>query len=117
MLRAFLAMRLSYLRATEIAVRVGQAVAVVLGLVGLFAGGTLLFVAFFVFWAAQAELATARRSELAGSPFIVDGEFWPHRPSQPASQTGSGIVWLDDDDIEHSGLVGIIRVRAKGGSQ
>ena len=113
-LRAFMAMRLSYLRATEIAVRVGQAVAVVLGLVGLFAGGTLLFVAFFVFLAAQAELATARRSELAGAPFIVDGEFWPHRSGQPASQTGSGIVWLDDDDIERSGLVGIIRVRAKG---
>lgn len=115
-LRAFMAMRLPYLRATEIAVRVGQAVAVVLGLVGLFSGGTLLFVAFFVFLAAQAELAMARGRELAGSSLTVDGEFWPHRPSQPPSGTGSGIVWLDDNG-EHSDLVRIIRVRAKGYSQ
>ncbi|MCU0873553.1 MAG: site-2 protease family protein [Pirellulaceae bacterium] len=115
-LRAFMAMRLPYLRATEIAVRVGQAVAVVLGLVGLFSGGTLLFVAFFVFLAAQAELAMARGRELAGSSLILDGEFWPHRPDQPSSGTGSGIVWLDHHG-EHSDLVRITRVRAKGYGQ
>jgi len=112
-LRAFMAMRLPYLRATEIAVRVGQAVAVVLGLVGLVTGGTLLFVAFFVFLAAQAELAMARASELTGNPLTVEAESWPHRPDQASSGTGSDIVWLEQSN-EHSDLVRIIRVQAKG---
>jgi len=111
-LRAFVAMRLPYLRATEIAVRVGQAVAVVLGLVGLFTGGTFLFVALFVFLAAQAELAMARRNELAGSSSIVDGDFWLHRPRQPASPMDSGIVWLDYDDRENSEPVNLSFSRA-----
>jgi Zn-dependent protease len=115
-LRAFMAMRLPYLRATEIAVRVGQTVAVVLGLVGLFSGGTLLFVAFFVFVAAQAELAMARGREPDGASLIVDAESWPHRPSQPASGAGSGIIWLDPND-EHPDLIRIIRVQAKSYGQ
>lgn len=112
-LRAFMAMRLPYLRATEMAVRVGQAVAVVLGLVGLFSGGTLLFVALFVYLAAQAELAMARASEQAGPPLIVDGVFWPHHPDKTSSGTASGIVWVDQMN-GHSDLIRIIRVPAKG---
>jgi Zn-dependent protease len=116
-LRAFVAMRLPYLRATEIAVRVGQAVAVLLGLIGLFVGGTLPFIAFFLFLAAQAELVTARRSELPRFSSVVDGEFQLHRPSQPAPQTDSGIVWLVDSDIVDSGPVRVIRVQVRGCSQ
>ena len=110
-LRAFLAMRLPYLRATEIAVRVGQAVAIVLGLMGLFTGGTLLFVALFVFLAAQAELSMARHNELVRSSSFVDAASWPHRPNRAATQSDSGIVWLDPDDVQRTGFVRIIRVR------
>lgn len=110
-LRAFLAMRLPYLRATEIAVRVGQAVAIVLGLVGLLTGGTLLFVALFVFLAAQAELAMARRNELTGSSSFVNVAGSPRQPIYTATQAGNGIVWLDSDDGERTGVVRIIRVK------
>jgi Zn-dependent protease len=110
-LRALLAMRLPYLRATEIAVRVGQGVAIVLGLVGLFTGGTIVFVALFVFLAAQAELSMARRNELAGSSSIVDATTWPRRPHHVATQEDSGVVWLDVDDVQRTGFVRTIRVR------
>ncbi len=110
-LRAFLAMRLPYLRATEIAVRVGQLVAIVLGLVGLLTGGTLLFVALFVFLAAQAELSMARRNEMTGPSSFVNEASWPRRPIYAVTQAGSGIVRLDSDDVEHRGIVRIIRIR------
>ena len=59
-LRALLAMRLGLLRATRIAARVGQGLAFVFGLVGLFGDPTrplLLLIAFFVFLGAGTELA------------------------------------------------------------
>lgn len=110
-LRALLAMRLPYLRATEIAVRVGQAVAILLGLVGLFTGGTLLFIALFVFLAAQAELSMARHNERVGSSSFVDEANWPHPPHHVATQPDSEIVWLDADDDQRKGFVRIIRLR------
>ncbi len=111
-LRAFLAMRLPYLRATELAVRVGQALAIVLGLAGLFTGGTLTFVALFVFLAAQSELAMARRNEMSGAFAFADAANWPQRPSQPATEDDREIVWLDTDELERTGIVRIIRVRS-----
>jgi Zn-dependent protease len=111
-LRAFLAMRLPYLRATEIAVRVGQLTAIILGLAGLLTGGgTLLLIALFVFLAAQAELSMARRNEMTGSPSFVNAASWPHEPIYAATQVDDGIVWLDSDDSERTGVVRIIRVR------
>jgi Zn-dependent protease len=109
-LRAFLAMRVPYLRATEIAVRVGQGVAIVLGLLGLWTGGTLLFVALFVFLAAQAELAMARRQEMFGASSVVDAVTWQQLPSDGVSESDSGIAWLDTDNSNRTGIVRIIRV-------
>lgn len=109
-LRSVLAMRLSYLRATEIAVRVGQGVAIILGLIGLFNWGTLMFVALFVFLAAQAELAMARRRESLDADSIVDAVMWHRQPSNDVPDTDTGIQWLEDDDANQSGFVRIIRV-------
>jgi Zn-dependent protease len=108
-LRAFLAMRMPCLRATEIAVRVGQGVAIILAIIGLFSGGTLLFIALFVFLAAQAELAMARHQEQLGASSVVDAVTWHQRPSD-VPDPDSGIVWLDSDDTDQSGIVRIIRV-------
>jgi Zn-dependent protease len=59
-LRAFLATRLPYARATRIAARVGQGTAVLLGIAGLLLlRPMLVLVAMFVFFAAQAELVAA----------------------------------------------------------
>ncbi|MEO8496382.1 MAG: site-2 protease family protein [Planctomycetota bacterium] len=109
-LRAFLAMRVPYLRATEIAVRVGQGVAIILGVIGLFKGGTLLFVAMFVFLAAQAELAMARRQESFGASSVVDAVAWHQKQGDSLPNPDDGIVWLDTNDPNVPGSVRIIRV-------
>ena len=54
-LRALLAARLGYVRATEIAAMIGQWVAFVLGFLGLFGNPILIFIAIFVYLAAAAE--------------------------------------------------------------
>jgi stage IV sporulation protein FB len=54
-LRALLASRLGFVRATEIASKIGQFAAFVLGFVGLFANPMLIFIAIFVYLAASQE--------------------------------------------------------------
>ena len=54
-LRAALASRLGYVRATEIAASIGQVLAFGLGFVGLFGNPLLLFIAIFVYLAASSE--------------------------------------------------------------
>src|SRR5580693_3611029 len=54
-LRALLATRFGYIRATEIAASVGQGVAFLLGFIGLFGNPLLIFIAVFVYLAAAAE--------------------------------------------------------------
>jgi len=54
-LRALLASRMGYVRATEIAAFIGQGVAFALGFVGLFWNPLLIFIAIFVYLAASSE--------------------------------------------------------------
>jgi Zn-dependent protease/CBS domain-containing protein len=54
-LRAALASRLGYTRATEIAASIGQFAAFVLGFIGLFGNPLLIFIAIFVYLAASSE--------------------------------------------------------------
>jgi len=68
-LRALLAMRMDALRATEIAATVGQALAFVLGAVGLFYNPFLVFIALFVLIGAEQEAAMVRmKHSLEGIP-------------------------------------------------
>jgi Zn-dependent protease len=106
-LRALLAMRIPYVRATTIAARVGQAVAVVLAFVGLFGfgGGMLLFVALFVFLAAQAEL-TMTRTHLAGwnAPPVSQPHWPPSKPSFHGTCHDEGaIIWVGDVRVDQDG--------------
>ena len=64
-LRALLAMTMPYARATQIAAWIGQGLAVVFGIYGLFGNPLLIFIAFFIFAGAQQE---ARMARAKGSP-------------------------------------------------
>jgi CBS domain-containing protein len=54
-LRALLATRLGYVRATEVAAAIGQLCAFALGFLGLFSNPVLIFIAIFVYLAASSE--------------------------------------------------------------
>lgn len=68
-LRAILAMRMNYVRATQIAATLGQGIAFLFGFIGLFSNPFLLFIALFV-WigAAQEASITQIKSALGGIP-------------------------------------------------
>ena len=63
-LRSLLAMRLEYTRATQIAATIGQGMAVLFGIVGLFSNPFLVFIAFFV-WVGAAQEASMERTKSA----------------------------------------------------
>ncbi|UCD78858.1 MAG: site-2 protease family protein [Desulfobacterales bacterium] len=68
-LRALLATRKNYGRATQIAASIGQAIAVFFGVVGLFYNPLLLFIAFFVWIGAAQEASLAQiQSAIGGIP-------------------------------------------------
>jgi Zn-dependent protease len=63
-LRALLATRMSYARATQIAATVGQAFAFVFGFIGLFSNPLLIFIALFVYIGASQEAAVAQMRDI-----------------------------------------------------
>jgi Zn-dependent protease/predicted transcriptional regulator len=68
-LRAILAMNMDHLQATQVAATVGQAMAFLFGVVGLFWDPFLLFIAFFVWLGAEQEANMARiKHSLGGIP-------------------------------------------------
>lgn len=68
-LRAVLAERLDYVRATEIAASIGQGLALVFGLLGLLTNPWLVFIALFVWMGASGEVSAAgMRRALGGVP-------------------------------------------------
>jgi Zn-dependent protease/predicted transcriptional regulator len=68
-LRALLAIRMDYTRATQLAANIGQGMALVFGLVGLFFNPFLVFIALFVWIGAGQEAAmTQMKSALGGIP-------------------------------------------------
>lgn len=71
-LRAFLAMSLPYSKATSIAATIGQGLAIVLGLAGLFGNPMLILIAFFIFLAAQQEATYAEMKDLARGMPVAD---------------------------------------------
>jgi len=71
-LRAALAIWLGQSQATRIAALIGQVFALVLGFLGLFGNPMLLFIAFFVFFAAAGEAQMSFASQAAGGVKVAD---------------------------------------------
>lgn len=70
-LRALLATRLDYTRATQIAASAGQAMALLFGLIGFFTNPFLMFIALFVWIGAAQEAGLVEmRAALAGIPVV-----------------------------------------------
>ena len=68
-LRALLAMRMDYVRATQVAATIGQGMAFLFGLAGLFGNPFLLFIAFFVWIGASQEASMVQvRNSISGIP-------------------------------------------------
>ena len=88
-LRAVLAMRLDYVRATRVAANVGQAIALLFGVLGLFGNPMLIFIALFVFIGAGPESAFVQmRSVFDGVPVsrAMIKDFRALRPEDPISR-------------------------------
>jgi Zn-dependent protease/predicted transcriptional regulator len=71
-LRAFLAMRMDYAKATNIAATIGQTLAFVGALCGLIWNPMLMLVAIFVFFGAQSEAAHAQMRSITGGLRVRD---------------------------------------------
>ena len=94
-LRALLAMRIEYVRATQIAAHVGQAMALVLGLIGLLYQPFLMFIALFVWMGADQEASLVKmKSALGGIPIshAMVTEFESLAPDRPLSDAVEKIL-------------------------
>jgi len=92
-LRALLASRMGYLRATEVAAQIGQGFAFVLGFAGLLWNPMLIFIAIFVYLAAASEAHSVamrrqvvRYIEQAKSPEVRAKRCWIFL--EPLAETG-----------------------------
>ncbi|MCL4272822.1 MAG: site-2 protease family protein [Anaerolineales bacterium] len=114
-LRALLATRMDYVRATQIAANVGQGMAFLFGFVGLFSNPFLLFIAFFVWIGASQEASMVQmKNAISGIPvgraMLTDYQFLS--PRDPLSRMAQMILAgsqhdfpvIDDDER----VVGVI---------
>jgi Zn-dependent protease/CBS domain-containing protein len=100
-LRALLATRIEYTRATQVAARIGQAMALVFGFIGLFSDPFLVFIALFVWMGADAESSMAlMRTSLAGIPVqqVMLTDFRTLRPDDTLAHAVDQVVggWQQD---------------------
>jgi Zn-dependent protease/CBS domain-containing protein len=71
-LRALLALKFGFARATQYAASIGQGLAVVLGVIGLFGNPMLVIIAIFVFLAASGEASHAQLRQVARGAIVAD---------------------------------------------
>ena len=113
-LRALLAMRLDYVRATQIAARIGQAMAILFVFVGLFANPFLLFIGLFVWLGAASEASMVQmRSAIGGIP-VMQTMITNFRTLQPDDPLSRAVEYLtagfqqDFPVVEGDRLVGVV---------
>jgi Zn-dependent protease/predicted transcriptional regulator len=127
MLRALLATRMEYSRATLVAARVGQAIAFVFGFVGLFTDPFLVFIALFVWLGAEQESATVQvHNSLGGIPVqqAMLKDFQTLNPDDPLSAAVDHVLagWQQDFPVVFGDHVlgvltreALVRTLAQGG--
>jgi len=128
-LRGLLALRMDYLRATQIAAGIGQAMAVLFGFVGLFTNPFLVFIALFVWLGAAGEASMVQmRSALAGIP-VQKAMVTDFRTLAPNDQLGRAVDYVlagfqqDFPVVEEGRVVGVLtrsdllNALARGGTE
>lgn len=113
-LRALLAMRIDYVRATQIAANIGQGLALLFGFIGLFGNPSLLFIAFFV-WigASQESSATQMKNAISGIPVgrAMLTDYKSLSPRDPLSRMAQLILAGSQHDfpvIDNDRVVGVV---------
>jgi Zn-dependent protease/CBS domain-containing protein len=113
-LRALLAMRMDYVKATQIAAAIGQGMALVFGFIGLFSNPFLLFIAFFV-WigASQESSATQMKNAISGIPVgrAMLTDYKSLSPRDPLSQMSQLILSGSQHDfpvVDNDRVVGVV---------
>jgi CBS domain-containing protein len=113
-LRALLATRMEYTRATHISATVGQGIAFILGFIGLFTNPFLLFIALFVWIGAAQEASMVQvKSALSGIPIsrAMLTEFHTLSPTDPLSRPVEMILAGSQHDfpvVADNALVGFL---------
>ena len=113
-LRALLAMRIDYVRATQIAANIGQGLAFLLGLFGLFNNPFLLFIAFFVWIGASQEASMVQmRNSISGIPVThaMQTHFETLSPSDRLDRVVSLILAGSQQDfpvVDNGQFVGVL---------
>ncbi|HEV8380191.1 MAG TPA: site-2 protease family protein [Gemmatimonadales bacterium] len=113
-LRALLAMRMDYVRATRAAATVGQAMAVLFGFVGLFANPFLVLIALFVWIGAAGEAATVQlRSAVERVPVerAMITDFRRLAPGDPLSRAVQHVLAGFQEDfpvVEGDRIAGVL---------
>jgi Zn-dependent protease/CBS domain-containing protein len=127
-LRALLARRMEYTRATQTAAHVGQAIALIFGFLGLFTDPFLLFVALFVWMGASGEAAMVQmRTSLGGIPVqrVMLTNFRTLQPHDTLAQAVEHILagWQQDFPVVFGDHVlgvltreDLVRAIAQGGA-
>ncbi len=113
-LRALLAMRMDYTSATRIAASLGQGIALLFGLLGLFGNPFLIFIALFVWIGAAQEAAmTQMKSALGGIPLsdAMITEFRTLSPGDPLAHAVTLLLSGSQQDfpvVDGSAVVGVL---------
>lgn len=113
-LRALLATRMNYVRATNIAANIGQAMAFVFGIAGLFVNPLLVLVAVFVWMGAVQESGVVQmRSNLTDVPVsrVMITDFHTLAPDEPLSRAVDQLLAAYQQDfpvVENGKMVGLL---------
>lgn len=93
-LRAILAWRWSWVRATKVAATIGQGFAFAMGITGLFYNPLLILVAIFVYLAAEAEAQGAQLQEVSGGVVVSDVMITTFATLQPSANLSEAVELL-----------------------
>lgn len=117
-LRALLAMRMPDVRATELAARLGQTLAVALGIAGLFGNVVLLLIAVFIWMGARAETTAAHLKDAMSGLTAGQAAVRELHVLSPGDRVRTAVEFAlagfqrDFPVLEHGRVVGVLSHRA-----